>query len=62
MEINLSNESIDVIVNSLRNSKHSLKSQIKKWERVNESVKAKICKAQLSDVENVLSIFEEMGY
>ena len=62
MEINLSEETINVIVNSLRNSKQDLKSQIKKWERTNEPKKVDICKSQLSDVEYTLSIFEEHGF
>ena len=62
MEINLSSKSIDVIVNSLRDSKRSLKVQITKWDKANESNKLEICKAQLADVEEVLSIFEEQGY
>lgn len=62
MQINLSDESVNVIVNSLRDSKRSLKSQIDKWIRINESTKEEICKNQLKDVENTLSIFEEIGY
>ncbi len=59
MNINLSSESVDIIVNSLRDSRHNLKIQIKKWERINEPNKLKICKLQLNDVEYVLNIFEE---
>lgn len=62
MQINLSDESVNVIVNSLRDSKRSLKSQIDKWIRINEPTKEEICKNQLKDVENTLSIFEEIGY
>lgn len=62
MNINLSDESINVIVNSLRDSKRSLKTQIDKWVKINEPNKAEICKNQLVDVENTLSIFEEIGY
>lgn len=62
MQINLSDESLNVIVNSLRDSKRSLKSQIDKCIRIDESTKAEICKNQLKDVENTLSIFEEIGY
>ena len=58
MEINLSTESIEVIINSLRDSKRSLKQQVDKW-KVNEPNKAKICEAQLKKVCDVLSIFEE---
>ena len=60
MEINLSAKSVEVIMNSLRNSKRSLNQQIDKWDRINESRKAEICKSQLKEVINVLSIFEEL--
>lgn len=62
MEINLSTESVEVIINSLRDSKRSLKQQVDKWNRVNEPNKAKICEAQLKEVCDVLSIFEEEFY
>lgn len=61
MEINLSSESVDIIMASLRSSRDDLKRQIRKHEhseKVNEN-KLAICKAQLNDVEYVLSIFEE---
>lgn len=59
MEINLSTESVEVIINSLKDSKRSLKQQIEKWNRIDETNKAEICKAQLKEVCDVLSIFEE---
>ena len=62
MQINLSSESVDVIISSLKNSKQNLKSQLHKWERVNEPNKAEICQSQLKDVEEVLAIFEEELY
>lgn len=62
MEINLSDESVNIIVNSLRSSKQNLKSQINKWQKINEPSKAEICEAQLSEIEDVLAIFEEVGY
>lgn len=43
MEINLSAESVEVIMNSLRDSKRSLNQQIDKWDRINEPHKAEIC-------------------
>lgn len=61
MEINLSSESVDIIMASLRSSRDDLKRQICKHEhseKVNKN-KLAICKAQLNDVEYVLSIFEE---
>ena len=62
MEINLSTESVQVIVNSLRDSKRSLQQQMDKWSRVNEPNKVETCKAQLKEVSDVLSIFEEELY
>ena len=59
MEINLSAESVEVIMNSLRDSKRSLNQQIDKWNRINEPRNAEICKSQLKEVVDVLSIFEE---
>lgn len=62
MEINLSTESVEVIINSLRDSKRSLEQQVDKWNRVNEPNKAEICRTQLKQVCDVLSIFEEELY
>lgn len=62
MNINLSDESVNIIVNSLRDSKRSLKGQLDKFTKINEPNKAEMCKNQLMDVQNVLSIFEEIGY
>lgn len=59
MEVNLSTESVEVIMNSLRDSKSSLQQQINKWSRVNEPNKVEMCKAQLKEVTDVLSIFED---
>ena len=60
MEINLSAESVEVIMNSLRDSKRSLNQQIDKWDRIKEPHKAEICKSQLKKVIDVLLIFEEL--
>ena len=62
MQINLSSESVDIIINSLKDSKRNLKAQINKWDKVNEPEKLNICKSQLKDVEDVLEIFDEMLY
>lgn len=62
MQINLSSESVEVIMNSLRNSKRNLNQQIDKWDKINESSKAEICRSQLKEVSDVLSIFEEELY
>lgn len=64
-EINLSSESIEIIINSLRHSKADLKKQIDKLEIINptnENIKRKIsiCREQLKDCEYVLKIFEEI--
>lgn len=62
MQINLSSESVEVILNSLRNSKRNLNQQIDKWDKINEPSKAEICRSQLKEVSDVLSIFEEELY
>lgn len=62
MQINLSSESVEVIMNSLRNSKRNLNQQIDKWDKINEPSKAEICRSQLREVDDVLSIFEEELY
>ena len=53
-------ESVEVIMNSLRDSKRSLNQQIDKWDRIKEPHKAEICKSQLKEVIDVLLIFEEL--
>ena len=62
MQINLSSESVEVIMNSLRDSKRNLNQQIDKWDKINEPSKAEICRSKLKEVGNVLSIFEEELY
>lgn len=62
MQINLSSESVEVIINSLRDSKRDLNQQIDKWDKINEPSKAEICRSQLKEVSDVLSIFEEELY
>lgn len=62
MQINLSSESVKVIINSLRDSKRNLNQQIDKWDKINEPSKAEICRSQLKEVSDVLSIFEEELY
>ena len=58
MEINLSNETINTVYNSLRNSKQELKWQLKN-EKVNPN-KKEIIKHQLAEVEDALAVFEEL--
>lgn len=62
MQINLSSESVEVIMNSLRDSKRNLNQQIDKWDKINEPSKVEICRSQLKEVSDVLSIFEEELY
>lgn len=62
MQINLSSESVEVIMNSLRDSKRNLNQQIDKWDKINEPSKAETCRSQLKEVGDVLSIFEEELY
>lgn len=62
MQINLSSESVEVIMNSLRDSKRNLNQQIDKWDKINEPSKAEICRSQLREVDDILSIFEEELY
>lgn len=62
MQINLSSESVEVIMNSLRDSKRNLNQQIDKWDKINEPNRAEICRSQLKEVSDVLSIFEEEVY
>lgn len=49
-------------MNSLRDSKRNLNQQIDKWDKINESSKVEICRSQLKEVIDVLSIFEEELY
>jgi len=62
MQINLSSESVEVIMNSLRDSKRNLNQQIDKWDKINEPSRAKICRSQLKEISDVLLIFEEELY
>lgn len=62
MQINLSSESVEVIMNSLMDSKRNLNQQIDKWDKINEPSKVEICRSQLKEVSDVLSIFEEELY
>ena len=58
MEINLSNETINTVYNSLRYSKQGLKRQLEN-EKVNSN-KKEIIKHQLAEVEDALAVFEEL--
>ena len=62
MQINLSSESVEVIMNSLRDSKRNLNQQIDKWDKIYEPSRAEICRSQLKEVSDVLLIFEEELY
>ena len=58
MEINLSNETINTVYNSLRYSKQGLKRQLEN-EKVNSN-KKEIIEHQLAEVEDALAVFEEL--
>lgn len=62
MVINLSEETIKTVYNSLRDSKTSLRLQLQKnvaSVKVNKN-KVEIIKCQLSEVEDALAVFEEL--
>lgn len=62
MEINLSSEIINTVYNSLRNSKQHLKWQLEVSlpnKKVNPNRK-EIIEHQLAEVEEALSVFEEL--
>lgn len=62
MEINLSEETIKTVYNSLRDSRLSLKLQLQKSVasvKVNKN-KVEIIKCQLTEVEDALAVFEEL--
>ena len=54
MNIKVSEQTIDTVCNSLRASKHSLKSQL---SRAIDENKKEIIEHQLNDVEHALSVF-----
>lgn len=58
MEIQVSQEVIDTVCNSLRASKHMLQNQLRNVERA--SNKEEILKYQLKDVEHALEIFQHL--
>lgn len=58
MEIQIDQEVIDTVCNSLRASKYSLQSQLRNVERA--SNKEEILKFQLMDVERALEIFQHL--
>lgn len=58
MEIQIDQEVIDTVCNSLRASKHSLQTQLRNVERA--SNKEEILKFQLIDVERALEIFQHL--
>lgn len=58
MEVNVSQEVIDTVCNSLRASKYSLQNQLRNVERA--SNKEEILKYQLADVEEALKVFQNL--
>lgn len=59
MEINLSKEVIETVYNSLRDSRHSLKWQVETTTKITPNRK-EIAKHQLAEVEDALTVFEEL--
>ena len=61
MEINLSEEVINTVCSSLRDSKHHLKHQLEliSIKKVNPNRK-EIIEHQLEEVEDALAVFEEL--
>lgn len=57
MEINLSEETIKTVYNSLRDSRHGLKRQLNGKFNPN---KKEIIKHQLEEVEDALFVFDEL--
>jgi hypothetical protein len=58
MEIQISQEVIDTVCNSLRASRYSLQNQLRNVERA--SNKEEILKYQLRDVEEALRVFQNL--
>lgn len=58
MEINLSEETIQTVYNSLRSSKQNLKRQLNINNQKDN--KKDIIKYQLAEVEDALAVFEEL--
>lgn len=57
MEINLSNETINTVYNSLRSTKRSLGWQLNGEKNAD---KKEIIKYQIEEVEDALAVFEEL--
>ena len=62
MEMNLSNEVMDTVMNSLRCSKQTLKKQLKTAEDKQNMNKVEIIRHQLDDVLYALDVFESFGW
>ena len=56
MQINLSSESVEVIMNSLRDSKRNLNQQIDKWNNMNDVLEQRLA-AKKRDLENQQEYF-----
>ena len=57
-EMNLSDEVMDTVMNSLRCSKQTLKKQLKTAEEKKNLNKVEIIKHQLDEVQYALNVFE----
>ena len=62
MQMNLSEEVMNTVMNSLRCSKQTLKKQLKTAEETQNLNKVEIIKHQLDEVEYALEVFEGFGW
>lgn len=58
MEIQITQDVIDTVCNSLRASKQSLRNQLRNATAAGDIRKEAIAKCQLTDVEEALKVFE----
>ena len=61
-EMNVSEEVMDTVMNSLRCSKQTLKKQLKTAETKQDQKKVEIIKHQLDDVLYAIEVFEGFGW
>ena len=60
MEIQITPIVVNTVCNSLRASKQSLQSQLRRAQNLQIETKAEIIKYQLIDVEDALQVFQEL--
>lgn len=61
-EMNLSEEVMETVMNSLRCSKQTLKKQLKTAEGKQDQNKVEIIKHQLEEVQYAIDVFEGFGW